>query len=345
MIFGGVRDMTKKLLSSLIVAASIITAIPMAATSSTAVTRDIIVNLERKNITDERLAEMVENGEIPQGVTHLTLRRNLISDLTPLSELSNLRVLLLGSNQISDLSPLAELNDLLILNLTNNQITDITPLAGLTNLTNLTLGNYMIAPTRQARNRICNLSPLTELTNLEGLDLFGNQITDITLLSGLTNLLFLNLGSNQITDVTPLQNLTSLWFLQLQNNQIEDVMPLAWLTKMETETTAELLRGNPVASDHEQLASLAEARARNTTRTTLTLGHVLGTEPYTVHDAIEILRHVAGLPSVLDDGCSVTIMAALVISDKHEGPGVPDAIAILRNIVGLPSALDSPDST
>ncbi|MDR2558568.1 MAG: hypothetical protein LBC86_03355, partial [Oscillospiraceae bacterium] len=82
----------------------------------------------------------------------------------------------------------------------------------------------------------------------------------------------------------------------------------------------------------EQLTELRRARARNTDRTTLTLGHVLGTEPYTVDDAIEILRFCVGLPSVLDN-CSVAMIAALVVS--AEVPDVEDAIAILRDLVGL----------
>jgi hypothetical protein len=98
--------------------------------------------------------------------------------------------------------------------------------------------------------------------------------------------------------------------------------------------------GNPVFYDDEQLAALNEARERNRARTTLTLGHVLGTDEYTIQDAMEILRYCVNLPSVLDDGCAVTIMAALLISAEADGPGVQDALQILRHLVGLPSVLD-----
>jgi Leucine-rich repeat (LRR) protein len=163
----------------------------------------------------------------------------------------------------------------------------------------------------------------------------NNQITDISPLANLTNLSSLTLQNNQITDVAPLQGLNRLWWLWLQNNQIEDVMPLSWLTGLDSLSLR--LEGNPVAGDTEQLAELEAARERNTTRVTLTLGHVLGTRDYTINDALEILRYIAGLPSVLD-GCDVAMMAALIISE--EVPGVQDALQILRHLVGLPSALD-----
>jgi len=97
-----------------------------------------------------------------------------------------------------------------------------------------------------------------------------------------------------------------------------------------------VLFSNPVFANKEHLAELAEARERNRTRTTLTLGHVLGYAEYQVEDALAILRYVIGLPSVLDD-CEVAMMAALVISSEVDGPQVNDALQILRYVVGLSS--------
>jgi Leucine-rich repeat (LRR) protein len=245
----------------------------------------IYISLTNRGITDERLAEMVANGEIPQNVTGMCLGMNQITDISPLAGLTNLRNLSLGYNQISDLTPLA-------------------------NLTNLG-------------------------RNMGVLSLDNNQISDLTGLENLTNLGVLTLSNNQIVDVTPLQNLTNLWWLELWGNQIEDVMPLAWLTGLDS--TSLCLDRNPVANDTEQLAALRAARSRNAHRTTLTLGHVLGTEPYTVNDALEILRYTVGLPSVLDN-CTVAVIAALIVNE--EVPDVRDALQILRSLVGLSSVFD-----
>jgi Leucine-rich repeat (LRR) protein len=140
-----------------------------------------------RNITDEKLAEMVASGEIPANSQSLNLEGNQISDLTPLSELTDLHTLYLHNNQINDLTPLSGLKNLEMLWLINNQIDDITPLNG--------------------------------LTNLVFLDLTRNQITDLTPLNRLTNLYDLNLSINQINNLTPLSNMTSLRRLELRHTK------------------------------------------------------------------------------------------------------------------------------
>jgi Leucine-rich repeat (LRR) protein len=63
------------------------------ALSKTMVVSALWISLSSKGITDELLAEMISNGEIPQNVTNLCLLNNQISDLTPLAELTNLQFL------------------------------------------------------------------------------------------------------------------------------------------------------------------------------------------------------------------------------------------------------------
>jgi internalin A len=320
--------MKKRIISMTVTIMIIVAAFP--ATTVISETDETGLWLRERDITDEQLAEMVTNGEIPQSTVRLNLSGNQISDLTPLIELTDLRSLNLSANQITDLSPLSQLTNLQILHLSSNKISDLTPLSELSNLHSLSL----------SQNQIRDITPLSGLTNLGtcfggGVTLASNQITDITPLANLTNLGALDIHNNLITDVTPLANLTNLWILDLRNNQIEDVMPLVWLTGLDS--FGLMLHGNPVASDTEQLAELRAARSRNAHRTTLTLGHVLGTEPYTVNDALEILRYTVGLPSVLDN-CTVAVIAALIVNE--EVPDVRDALQILRSVVGLSSAFD-----
>ena len=136
--------------------------------------------------------------------TELSLKNNKITDLTPLSGLTNLAALVLDNNQIADLSPLSGLTNLTALSLVNNQIANLTPLSGLTNLKSLYLD----------KNQIASLSPLSGLTNLIGLNLASNQIASLSPLSELTNLIDLLLAFNQITDLTPLSRLTNLAYIQ-----------------------------------------------------------------------------------------------------------------------------------
>jgi hypothetical protein len=176
------------------------------------------------NATDEQLAEMVANGTIPSDVTSLDLSflygsegltRGKLSDITPLSELTNLDTLSLGYNQITDLSPLAELKKLHTLLLDGNLI--------------------------------CDLSPLSELTNLHTLTLNSNQVSDLTPVAKLTNLVVLRLHSNQISDIAPLKKLTNLTTLILGDNHAVNTTALTrsemvmWITRCLEPEFAEML--------------------------------------------------------------------------------------------------------
>ena len=73
------------------------------------------------------------------GLQELRLGSSLVSDLTPLVNLQNLRVLSLQGDQISDVSPLVGLTGLQELFLESNAISDFTPLVSLTNLKTLVI--------------------------------------------------------------------------------------------------------------------------------------------------------------------------------------------------------------
>ena len=160
-------------------------------------------------------------------LTRLEASNVNISDLTGLEHATNLTNLLLGqthvegvgwinSNSVSDLSPLSGLTNLTGLWLERNAFTDISPLAGLTNLTELNLGG----------NNLSNISPVAGLTNLRQLWLWDNNISDISPVAGLTNLIELILQSNAISDISPLSGLTNLTGLWLADNTISDISPL-----------------------------------------------------------------------------------------------------------------------
>lgn len=176
----------------------------------------------------------------------IDLSYNMVSDLSPISKLTNLRDLTFymnkltdisafknltgverlncGQNQIHDLTPLKKMSKLNHLDLDYNGITSLNGLEGCTGLTELTLRS----------NQIKDISALKGLTNMEKmLWLSDNQITDISALAGMTKLKELDLFNNQISDITPLQNLRNLQELNLGNNkEISDITPLTELTKL-----------------------------------------------------------------------------------------------------------------
>ena len=284
-------------------------------------------------------------------LTQLSVYGSAVSDLSPLQDLSNLEGLTVQSAQISDLAPLAGMANLASLSLEFCQISDISPLAGLVNLRSLNLTDNQISDISAlsgmtelfrldlANNQISDISALEGFV-FKGVDVFGgsadlsgNLISDIAPLSGASGLTRLYLENNQISDVSPLANLTNLGrtmgSLWLRGNQISDVLPLAMLTRLDEFSL--LLDGNPVSE--ENLAQLEEARERNRVGGTLTLGHLMGYTTYTVSDALEILRFVIGLPSVIDE-CEIAKIAARTVSESGD-PTINDALAILRGIIGL----------
>ena len=115
-------------------------------------------------------------------LTELSAPNADITDLTGLEAAVNLQRLYLGheyvsaegrfinSNTISDLTPLSGLTQLTLLDLDGNAISDISALADLTNLVVLRLGG----------NVIMDISALSGLTNLVVLRLWDNNISDIS---------------------------------------------------------------------------------------------------------------------------------------------------------------------
>ena len=155
-------------------------------------------------------------------VIALSLSYCEITDVAPLTKLTQLTELYLIDNQIIDVAPLANLTQLNNLDLTLNQIIDVAPFTKLTQLSSLEL----------RCNQISDVASLANLTQLTVLNLYYNQIIDVAPLANLTQLNSLNLTLNQIIDVAPLANLTQLTVLDLDYNQIIDVAPLAKLTQL-----------------------------------------------------------------------------------------------------------------
>ena len=155
-----------------------------------------------------------------QQLMRLRVESPALRDLTGLEYAINLEDLSLGTvGMVSDLTPLANLTSLRNLNVARNQISDIRPLAGLIGLTRLNLRN----------NHIRDLNPLAGLIELTFLNLRNNHIRDLNPLAGLIELTFLNLRDNRISDFSPLANLVNLEELRINDNFGGDISPLAHL--------------------------------------------------------------------------------------------------------------------
>lgn len=135
-------------------------------------------------------------------LTELHAENRQITNLIGLEYATNLTEMLLGHNPISDVSPLVNLAQLRILNMADCQISDLHPLANLTRLESLHLHH----------NQIEDITPLANLTTLTDLWLIDNQIADVRPLGNLTLLKELQIQNNSIRDYSPLDTLSLINF-------------------------------------------------------------------------------------------------------------------------------------
>ncbi|WP_099224898.1 LapB repeat-containing protein [Listeria costaricensis] len=157
---------------------------------------DIVTQEDLNKVTSLSITSMVvtnlEGMEYLTNLTSFSCVNSGISDLTPLSSLTQLKRLMLRSGKkISDITPLANLTNLEYIDLGNCQVSDISALKNLTHLTTLTLDD----------NKITDVSPLSNLANYQPnmkIDVSRNQISDVSPLSGF-NSKNLTLNQQQIT--------------------------------------------------------------------------------------------------------------------------------------------------
>ena len=163
---------------------------------------------------------------------------HLISDLSPIEDLINMRGLAIEDNSVSDLSPIAGLIKLERIWIHENPLGNLSPLDGLISLRGfhswgtpiLNLSTLAKLPKLQVIDicggEISDLSPLQGLTGLRELYLAGNEISDISSLASLKSLTRLSLKHNEVTDVSPLTSLSNLTWIDLEDNEILDFSPL-----------------------------------------------------------------------------------------------------------------------
>lgn len=145
-----------------------------------------------------------------------------ITDLDPLSELTELRSLNCSNTKVSDLTPIRNLNNIKELNISATNVTDIS---------NLKYAN-MIQDLVANDVDINDISVISFFKDINNLSLMNTQISDIQPLSNCPNLNGLMLSSTKIDSITPLKDLTKLYYLDISNNAINDISPLNGLINL-----------------------------------------------------------------------------------------------------------------
>ncbi|EKZ1089176.1 internalin N-terminal domain-containing protein, partial [Listeria monocytogenes] len=192
--------------------------------------------------------QSLEGVQYLQNLTQLFGYGNQVSDLTPLSNLTQLETLYIPKNRLSDLTPIANLSKLTTLDVEFNNVQTIDQLMNLTNLIELNISANPVSDISVVKKmtqlefltmRDCNvtdLAPVQNLSNMMMLWAGGNQITDITPLKNMSNLLGLSLFGNNITDISVVENLSSLEDFDIKANHVKDISSLAKVPNLATAT-------------------------------------------------------------------------------------------------------------
>lgn len=184
-------------------------------------------------------ADLVRIPILPPSLKFLRIAGHNITDIQPISGLSQLRELHLRSmKNLSDIQPLTKLTALKKLTISESKRIDLSPLANLTQLIELFI-DYALSENKN----LTNISPLASLTKLLRLGVSHCNLADISPLANLPQIEYLYLSNNpNLSDISPLTNLKNLRELFLSYCKVADISPLASLPKLKKFN----LLGNPL---------------------------------------------------------------------------------------------------
>ena len=193
-------------------------------------------NLHILGIVDQKLFDLSILKQTT--IETLVLSDNLITDLSPLTEMPCLSKLYLNGNPITDISILNQIPTLKILDIGSTYVTDLSPINGI-NLQKLWLNDTPIADYSPllslnqletlwvSRLNAQALSICSQLTQLYSLSIYETPaLTSLSPLADMTNLSFLDLVNDGITNIEDAGRFPYLYYFCLMGNPVTDLTPL-----------------------------------------------------------------------------------------------------------------------
>lgn len=160
----------------------------------------------------------IEDLSFLNNIEELNLSTNLLSDISPLSAMKNLRRLDVSNNPyLVDYHPIKDFPSLEYLNLDFNNATDFGFFEDLPKLKSISMEQTGFSDMRNlnhikdlqdlnvSKNEIAHLDEFTNVKNLRSFDARFCQLTDIEFLRHAEKLERLNLFTNRITSIEPLR--------------------------------------------------------------------------------------------------------------------------------------------
>lgn len=184
---------------------------------------------ELQNLDSLRTSLSMPEVKSIDGLQHCVSLKSLfldlqaISDLSPLSDLTNLEILSVNQNwNISDISPLQNLVNCYYLNIFGNNVSDLSPINNLKRLKYLNI----------ISNPIDNIDALYGLNQLEELWMQDLKSGDLTPIQESIKMRQLWAPECNITDLSPLVNMSQMIYLFLKNNSIQDIGPIRKMSNL-----------------------------------------------------------------------------------------------------------------
>ena len=184
---------------------------------------DVSNNHEINNLSP--LTELTELREV-------NCSNTMITDLFPIRNLNHLEILNCSETPVDDIQPLHYSTTLKDLNCSYTLINDLSPIEGLVNLENLKSDGIKITSldfVSQMKNlksldcgntRIYDLSPLADLKTIESLDISGTSVINLNKVKGLTNLTYLNCENTSVSSLESLIDLPKLEVLRISSTGV-----------------------------------------------------------------------------------------------------------------------------
>jgi len=138
--------------------------------------------------------------------------RQMLTDLSPLSSMINLRELILKNTGVSNLAPISGLGTLRVLVCNRSPLKSLAPVSGLYDLKQLSIENTPIE----------DLDAVANLKNLEILRCSGTQIKRLDPLEGLSSLRIFECFNTDVKNLKPLHGLPSLQLLVVYNTRANE---------------------------------------------------------------------------------------------------------------------------
>lgn len=153
----------------------------------------------------------------------LDLSHTMISDITSLRNLNNLKTLRLNNTLVTHIDALKYSTGIETLTLNATAIDDISVLSGYKNLKHLDISGSFIK----------TLAPLSSLTNIQSLDFSNTSINDLSPLSGMEKLELVYASSSKVNAIGDLSQCTNIRELYLEDTGIISIQPVSGLQNLE----------------------------------------------------------------------------------------------------------------